>query len=94
MRGASTGGTLPNAKIPTGPGYQVPFAEVIRRESKIMTAAVGMITEPVQAEAILLQQQADAVFIAREFLRNPYWTLHAARSFGVKTQKPIQYGRS
>ncbi len=90
----SSGGTLPQAVIPTGPGYQVPFAETIRRESNIMTAAVGMITEPVQAETILLEQQADAIFIGREFLRNPYWSIHAARSFGIKVQNPKQYGRA
>ena len=90
----SSGGTLPRAQIPVGPGYQVPFAEVIRRESGILTAAVGMITDPVQAEAILVQQQADAIFMAREFLRDPYWPARAARSLGVKIQSPKQYGRS
>lgn len=90
----SSGGTLTNAQIPVGPGYQVPFAQAIRKESEIMTAAVGMITDPLQAEAILQEQQADAIFMAREFLRDPYWPLHAARSLGVKIQKPVQYGRS
>jgi 2,4-dienoyl-CoA reductase-like NADH-dependent reductase (Old Yellow Enzyme family) len=90
----SSGGMTAAAKIPMGPGYQTPFAETIRREAGIMTAAVGMITEPVQAEAILHQQQADAVFLARELLRNPYWPVHAANVLGVKIQKPNQYGRS
>lgn len=90
----STGGTLPKADIPVGPGYQVPFAEVIRHQSKIFTAAVGLITEPVQAEAILEEKKADAIFMAREFLRDPYWPTHAARSFGVNIKKPKQYGRS
>ncbi len=90
----SSGGTLPDAKIPTGPGYQVPFAETIRREVEIRTAAVGMITDPVQAESILHLKQADAIFMAREFLRNPYWPRQAARAFGVKLPKPVQYGRS
>jgi 2,4-dienoyl-CoA reductase-like NADH-dependent reductase (Old Yellow Enzyme family) len=90
----SSGGNLPTAQIPMGPGYQVPFAEAIRKEVNIMTAAVGMITEPVQAETILQQQQADAVFLAREFLRNPYWPFHAAQSLGVKLQRPVQYARA
>jgi len=90
----SSGGTLPNAEIPTGPGYQVPFSEAIRKESGILTAAVGMITEPVQAESILLEKKADAIFMARELLRDPYWPLHAARKLGIKILKPVQYGRS
>lgn len=90
----SSGGMLPNAVIPTGPGYQVPFSEAIRRDSNVMTAAVGMITEPAQAETILLEQQADAIFVGREFLRNPYLPIHAAQSLGVKTLKPKQYGRA
>jgi len=90
----SSGGTLADANIPVGPGYQVPFAALIRKEAHIMTAAVGMITEPAQAEAILLEQQADAIFIAREFLRNPYWPVHAAKALGVTIKKPKQYGRS
>lgn len=90
----SSGGTLPHAKIPAGPGYQTLFAEMIRRETNIMTAAVGMITEPAQAESILLQQQADAIFMARESLRNPYWPLNAANYFGIKIEKPKQYGRA
>ena len=90
----SSGGTLPDAEIPTGPGYQVPFSDTIRKEASILTAAVGLITEPVQAEAILLQQQADAIFMAREFLRDPYWPVHAARSMNVKILGPKQYGRS
>lgn len=90
----SSGGTLPNATIPTGPGYQVPFSEIIRRESTMMTAAVGMITVPLQAETILLEKQADAIFIGREFLRNPYWPIDAARALGVESQRPKQYGRA
>ena len=90
----SSGGTLPHAKIPTGPGYQVPFAEAIRRESKIMVAAVGLISEPTQAEEILIEQRADAVFLGRELLRNPYWPITAAHTLGVSIHKPSQYGRS
>ena len=90
----SSGGSLPKPQIPVGPGYQVPFAEVIRRECKIMTAAVGMITDPHQAEGILLQQQADAIFMAREFLRDPYWPARAAQVLGSKIERPKQYGRA
>ena len=90
----SSGGTLANAKIPVGPGYQVPFAEAIRRECEILTGAVGMITEAKQAEAILQEGRADAILMAREFLRNPYWPMHAARELGEKIAKPRQYGRS
>ena len=67
----SSGGNVPHAKIPVGPGYQVAFAERIRREAEIMTGAVGMITSPIQAEHIIRTGQADAVIIAREFLRDP-----------------------
>lgn len=90
----SSGGTLTHPEIPVGPGYQVHFAESIRREAKIMTAAVGMITNAVQAESILLQQQADAIFVAREFLRDPYLPAHMARDLGVKIERPKQYGRA
>ena len=75
----SSGGNAPHAKIPVGPGYQTAFAERIRREAEIMTGAVGMITSPVQAEHIIRTEQADAVIMAREFLRDPYWPLRAAR---------------
>jgi 2,4-dienoyl-CoA reductase-like NADH-dependent reductase (Old Yellow Enzyme family) len=75
----SSGGNVAQAKIPAGPGYQTPFAERIRRESGVMTGALGMITSAVQAEHILATGQADAVIIAREILRDPYWSLRAAR---------------
>lgn len=90
----SSGGTLANPKIPVGPGYQVPFSETIRRETGVLTAAVGMITEPNQAEAILEKGQADVIFMAREFLRDPYWPARAARHFGIKISRPNQYLRS
>ena len=90
----SSGGMLANASIPVTPGYQVPFADIIRKEAQIMTAAVGLITEPQQAESILASGQADAIFMARELLRNPYWPLQTARAFEVKTDKPRQYGRA
>ncbi|MCE9566877.1 MAG: NADH:flavin oxidoreductase/NADH oxidase [Planctomycetes bacterium] len=92
----SSGGISPTAKIPVGPGYQTSFAEAIRRQSKIATAAVGMITEPHQAETILRSGQADMVFMAREMLREPYWPVRAARELGMKTDgmAPVQYGRA
>jgi len=90
----SSGGNLPKAKIPVAPGYQVPFAEAIRREAGIATAAVGMITEPRQAEGILACGQADAIVMARAFLRDPYWPQRAARELGADMEWPVQYGRA
>jgi 2,4-dienoyl-CoA reductase-like NADH-dependent reductase (Old Yellow Enzyme family) len=90
----SSGGNVPHAKIPVGPGYQTPFAEQIRREANILTGAVGMITSSVQAEHILVTGQADAVIIARELLRDPYWPLRAARELGQPISWPIQYLRA
>jgi 2,4-dienoyl-CoA reductase-like NADH-dependent reductase (Old Yellow Enzyme family) len=91
---ASSGGAVPDAKIAVGPGYQVPFAERIRREAGIATAAVGMITTAEQAQAILADGKADLIFLAREFLRDPYWPLHAARALGVDLPWPVQYERA
>ncbi|HEY4270547.1 MAG TPA: NADPH dehydrogenase NamA [Candidatus Udaeobacter sp.] len=90
----SSGGTVPHAEIPVGPGYQTAFAEQIRREAGIMTGAVGMITSPVQAEHIIATGQADAVIIAREFLRDPYWPLRAARELEQPISWPVQYLRA
>src|SRR6266404_786356 len=90
----SSGGNVAHAKIPVGPGYQTQFAERIRREADILTGAVGMITSPVQAEHILATGQADAVIIAREFLRDPYWPLRAARELGQHISWPVQYLRA
>ena len=90
----SSGGNVPHAKIPTGPGYQTAFAERIRRETGIMTGAVGMITAPAQAEHIIRTGQADAVIMAREFLRDPYWPLRAARELGHPIAWPVQYLRA
>ena len=90
----SSGGSAPDAKIPVGPGFQVPFAERIRRETGILTGAVGMITGPRQAEEIIASGQADVVLLAREFLRDPYWPLHAARALGVELEPPVQYARA
>jgi 2,4-dienoyl-CoA reductase-like NADH-dependent reductase (Old Yellow Enzyme family) len=90
----SSGGNVPHATIPVGPGYQTHFAERIRREAGIMTGAVGMITSPVQAEHIIGTEQADAVIIAREFLRDPYWPLRAARELDQPIAWPVQYLRA
>ena len=90
----SSGGNVPHAKIPVGPGYQVAFAERIRREAEIMTGTVGMITSPVQAEHIIRTGQADAVIMAREFLRDPYWPLRAARELDQRIAWPVQYLRA
>jgi 2,4-dienoyl-CoA reductase-like NADH-dependent reductase (Old Yellow Enzyme family) len=90
----SSGGNVPHAKIPVGPGYQVAFAERIRRDAEIMTGAVGMITSPVQAEHIIRTGQADVVIMAREFLRDPYWPLRAARELQQPIAWPVQYLRA
>jgi 2,4-dienoyl-CoA reductase-like NADH-dependent reductase (Old Yellow Enzyme family) len=90
----SSGGSVPHAKIPVGPGYQTPFAQEIRRETGIMTGAVGMITSSIQAEHIIGTGQADAVSLAREFLRDPYWPLRAARELGQLISWPAQYLRA
>ena len=90
----SSGGNVLHAKVPVGPGYQTQFAEQIRREANILTGAVGMITSPVQAEHIIVTGQADAVIIARELLRDPYWPLRAARALGQPISWPVQYLRA
>ncbi len=90
----SSGGAVPGVRIPIAPGYQVPFAERIRNEAEIATAAVGMITAPEQAEEILETGQADMILMAREFLRDPYWPLLAAPELGAQVEPPVQYGRA
>ncbi len=90
----SSGGLVPHVKIPVGPGYQVPFSERIRSEASVKTGAVGMITEYTQAERIIANGQADIVLLARQFLREPYWPLHAARALGVDVPWPEQYLRA
>ena len=90
----SSGGTALHAKIPVGPGYQTQFAERIRRETGSLTGAVGMITSPEQAEHIIRTGQADAVIMAREFLRDPYWPLRAARALEQPIAWPVQYLRA
>jgi 2,4-dienoyl-CoA reductase-like NADH-dependent reductase (Old Yellow Enzyme family) len=92
----SSGGAIPGVKIPVGPGYQVPLAERIRREAGIATAAVGMISEPAQADAIVRSGQADLVLLARELLRDAYWPAHAAKALGQTgaMPPPVQYARA
>lgn len=87
----SSGGMVPSAKIPVAPGYQIPFASRIRKEASIPTAAVGMITEANQANAIINNGEADMVFLARELLRDPYWPLHAAKALKAEINPPRQY---
>jgi 2,4-dienoyl-CoA reductase-like NADH-dependent reductase (Old Yellow Enzyme family) len=92
----SSGGMVPGAKIPVAPCYQVPFAERIRREAGMATAAVGFITKPDEADEIVRNGKADLVLLARELLRNPYWPAHAARTLGHedKLPPPAQYARA
>ena len=90
----SSGGTSPIAKIPLGAGYQVPFANAVRRHANIATGAVGMITEPMQADQNIRNEEADLVIMAREFLRDPYWPLHAAATLHQEITWPLQYERA
>jgi 2,4-dienoyl-CoA reductase-like NADH-dependent reductase (Old Yellow Enzyme family) len=90
----SSGGQVPNAKIPVAPAFQTPFAARIRSESAIPTAAVGLITEPDQANKILDEGHADLIFLARAMLRDPYWPLHAAAALGESASWPVQYLRA
>ncbi|MFJ4858459.1 NADH:flavin oxidoreductase/NADH oxidase [Streptomyces sp. NPDC088730] len=87
----STGGNAPRARIEAGPGYQVPFAERVKWETGLPVAAVGLITEPQQAEKILTEDRADAVLLGRELLRNPSWAQHAARELCGTVTVPEQY---
>jgi 2,4-dienoyl-CoA reductase-like NADH-dependent reductase (Old Yellow Enzyme family) len=90
----SSGALVPKAQIPIGPGYQVPLAARIRKEAGIATAAVGMITKPDQADAIIREGKADLIALARAFLRDPYWPQRAARELGQPVAAPMQYGRA
>jgi 2,4-dienoyl-CoA reductase-like NADH-dependent reductase (Old Yellow Enzyme family) len=90
----SSGGLVPQAAPPFGPGFQTPFASAIRKEVGIATGAVGFITDPAQAEQIIATGLADVVFLARELLRDPYWPLHAAKALGVDLGWPVQYERA
>lgn len=90
----SGGGLVPYAKIPAAPGYQVPFAARIRRETGLKTGAVGLITEPAQAEAVLADGDADLILLGRELLRDPYFPLHAAAALYEDVKWPVQYDRA
>ncbi len=90
----SSGGLDPDQQITIGPGYQVPFAAAVRSGAGIPTGAVGMITSPEQAEAVLADGAADVVLLARELLRDPYWPLHAAAALGADGPWPQQYERA
>ncbi|KAA5536847.1 NADPH dehydrogenase NamA [Taibaiella lutea] len=90
----STGALVTGIRIPIEPGYQVPFAAQIRKETGILTGAVGLITEAQQAEAILTEGKADLIFMAREMLRNPYFALHAAQTLNNEAHFPVQYERA
>ena len=90
----SSGGLVPDAVIPAGPGFQTPFAASIRKEAGIATGTVGFITDPAQAEQIVATGLADVVFLARAMLRNPYWPLEAAKALKVDIPWPVQYLRA
>jgi 2,4-dienoyl-CoA reductase-like NADH-dependent reductase (Old Yellow Enzyme family) len=90
----SSGGAVAHQQVSVAPGYQVPFAERIRREARVRTGAVGLITEPGPADAILRAGQADVVLLGRAMLRDPYWPLHAAHALGVSGPWPPQYLRA
>jgi 2,4-dienoyl-CoA reductase-like NADH-dependent reductase (Old Yellow Enzyme family) len=90
----SSGGIAPGIVIPSGPGYQVPFSQRIKDTVPTLTAAVGLITSPAQADQIIRNEQADLVLLAREMLRDPYWPLRAARALGQDTPWPNQYARA
>ena len=93
MVDCSSGGNVSGATIPVGPGYQVPFAEAVKKVG-VPTIAVGMITDPIQANEIIENGKADLVMLARELLRDPYWPLHAAKALGVDVDWPVQYARA
>jgi 2,4-dienoyl-CoA reductase-like NADH-dependent reductase (Old Yellow Enzyme family) len=94
MIDCSTGGLVPDAVIPAGPGFQVPLAAQIRKQVDIATGAVGLITSPVQAEQILVNADADVVLLAREMLRDPYWPMRAAQVLKAEIALPVQYERA
>jgi 2,4-dienoyl-CoA reductase-like NADH-dependent reductase (Old Yellow Enzyme family) len=90
----SSGGILPDINIPIEPGYQVPFAAEIRKETEMFTGAVGMINSSGQADRIIRSEHADLVLMARELLRDPYWPRHVARELGYPAPWPAQYLRA
>ncbi len=90
----SSGGNIPDVTLPFGPGYQVPISDQVRNQANIPTATVGMITSPQHADAIIRNERADIVLLGREFLRDAYWPLHAAKELGIKMEIPPQYERA
>jgi 2,4-dienoyl-CoA reductase-like NADH-dependent reductase (Old Yellow Enzyme family) len=90
----SSGGNSPEQKIPLVPMYQVPFAEKIKKETTLLTGAVGLITTATEAESILANGQADLIILARQLLRDPYFPLHAAKELGDDIAWPVQYDRA
>jgi len=90
----SSGGNVATARIPLKPGYQVEFAEKVKKEADILTGAVGLITEPAQADQIIQTEQADMVLFAREMLRDPHFALRAAHVLGHEVKWPVQYERA
>ena len=90
----SSGGNSPDQAIALGPGYQVPFAAQVRRDAGVPTGAVGLLTDPAQAEQVLADGSADVVLLARELLRDPHWPLHAAAALGDDVAWPVQYDRA
>jgi 2,4-dienoyl-CoA reductase-like NADH-dependent reductase (Old Yellow Enzyme family) len=90
----SSGGNSPDQSITPGPGYQVPFAAQVRRDAGVPTGAVGLLTDPAQAEQVLAEGSADVVLLARELLRDPHWPLHAAEALGSDVAWPPQYERA
>lgn len=90
----SSGGNVANAKIPVGPGYQVHFAEMLKKETGILTGAVGLITNTLSAEEIIVSNRADLVLLGRQFLRDPYFPLHAAQELHEDVEWPVQYERA
>jgi 2,4-dienoyl-CoA reductase-like NADH-dependent reductase (Old Yellow Enzyme family) len=90
----SSGGNIEKAKIPVGPGYQVPFSTRIKKDVNILTGGVGLITSAEQAEEIISNGNADIVFLARAMLRDPYWAIHAAKELNVDIEFPKQYLRA
>ena len=89
----SSGALVPHAKIPAGPGFQIPFAAAIKRGADIATGSVGLITSPHQAEQTVATGQSDVVLLGREMLRDPYWPLHAAKALNAEIDWPVQYER-
>jgi 2,4-dienoyl-CoA reductase-like NADH-dependent reductase (Old Yellow Enzyme family) len=90
----SSGGGVADAKVPAGAGYQVPISEAVRHGADVLTAAVGMITSPAQADEIIRNGRADLVLLGREMLRDPYWALHAAQTLKQPAPVPPQYLRA